>query len=367
MVKKFLLQMWSSFSVTGLMLGTVFFAFSLTPSLVPRIAVLQGVLSGVSFACGYGLGNLFVWVWNYLELPNLATKLAVWTKWAMMVICSGLAMYFLWHASIWQNSIRSLMQLDSVNTAEPFVVALIAFLVFVLVLLLARLFNFSLAKTSGLIRRFLPRRVANVVGFVIIATLSFSLIDGLVFKQVLRVADTIYSDLDSLSEIEFPKPNQPSKTGSTASLISWESLGRMGRNFVSSGPIQQDIQTFFETPVMEPIRVYAGLRSAQTPAERARLALKELIRVGGFERSVLVVATPTGTGWFDPSGVDTVEYLHGGDTAIVGVQYSYLASWLSLLVEPEYGAQTARALFQEIFQYWTKLPKQQRPKLYLHG
>ena len=36
----------------------------------------------------------------------------------------------------------------------------------------------------------------------------------------------------------------------------------------------------------------------------------------------------------DPAATDTLEYLHGGDTAIVAAQYSYLTSPLSLLVEP---------------------------------
>jgi uncharacterized membrane protein len=40
-----------------------------------------------------------------------------------------------------------------------------------------------------------------------------------------------------------------------------------------------------------------GLRSAETPETFAKLALEELERVGGFERSVLIVSTPTGTGW----------------------------------------------------------------------
>jgi uncharacterized membrane protein len=49
------------------------------------------------------------------------------------------------------------------------------------------------------------------------------------------------------------------------------------------------------------------------------------------------------------------------------VQYSYLLSWLSLLVEPDYGADTARALFKEIYGYWITLPKDSRPRLYLYG
>jgi uncharacterized membrane protein len=100
---------------------------------------------------------------------------------------------------------------------------------------------------------------------------------------------------------------------------------------------------------------------------RAKLALEELKRVGGFERSVLIVVTPTGTGWVDPAAIDSVEYLHDGAVASVALQYSYLASWLSLLVEPGYGADAARALFKEIYGYWTTLPKDSRPRLYLHG
>jgi uncharacterized membrane protein len=92
-----------------------------------------------------------------------------------------------------------------------------------------------------------------------------------------------------------------------------------------------------------------------------------LKRVGGFERSVLIVVTPTGTGWVDPAAMDSVEYLHNGDIASVALQYSYLASWLSLIAEQGYGADASRALFKEIYGYWTKLPKNNRPRLYLYG
>src|SRR5690606_26469276 len=32
-----------------------------------------------------------------------------------------------------------------------------------------------------------------------------------------------------------------------------------------------------------------------------------------------------------------------------------------------YGAQAARALFTEVYAYWTSLPRDKRPRLYLHG
>lgn len=74
-----------------------------------------------------------------------------------------------------------------------------------------------------------------------------------------------------------------------------------------------------------------------------------------FDRSTLIVITPTGTGWIDPAAMDAVEYLCDGDVASVAVQYSYLNSPLSLLFQSEYGAAAARALLAEIYGYWTTL------------
>jgi uncharacterized membrane protein len=52
------LKFLQSLSTTGLILGTLFFIASLTPTLIPRTYLSQGVLSGVCFAIGYGLGEL---------------------------------------------------------------------------------------------------------------------------------------------------------------------------------------------------------------------------------------------------------------------------------------------------------------------
>jgi uncharacterized membrane protein len=181
------------------------------------------------------------------------------------------------------------------------------------------------------------------------------------------VLDSSFREFDALLEPERPQPTAPGKTGSTASLVRWNELGRAGREFVASGPSAAQISAFTGRPSQQPVRVYVGLLGADTPRERAKLALEELKRQGGFDRSTLIVITPTGTGWIDPAAMDAVEYLLDGDVASVAVQYSYLNSPLSLLFQPEYGAAAARALFAEIYGYWTTLPRDKRPKLYLHG
>jgi uncharacterized membrane protein len=259
------------------------------------------------------------------------------------------------------------MGLEPVDTVYPVRTGLIALLTFASLIALARLFQVTFLFVSRRLHRFVPKRVSYVVGIVIAVALFWSVINGVLLRFGLQAADASFQAFDELMEPERQQPTDPNKTGSGASLIKWAELGRAGREFISSGPTSEELGAFLGKRALEPIRVYVGLRSAETPEARAELALKELERVGGFERSVLVIVMPTGTGWVDPAAMDTIEYLHGGDVASVAIQYSYLTSWLSLVVEPDYGGEAARALFAAIYGHWTKLPRESRPRLYLHG
>ncbi|MDT2022516.1 alpha/beta-hydrolase family protein [Methylocella sp. CPCC 101449] len=362
-----LVRFWSSFSMTGLLLATLFFAASLTPTLIPRNYLTQGVLSGVAAAAGYGLGFFLRWLWRYLELPEFNARTQYISKIVASVVCGLIGLAFLWQAAEWQNSIRRLMHLDPVDTAHPFEVGAIALLTFIVVIALARLFNLLLYFISGQLNRVVPKRMSYVVGTAIAVLLFWSAANGVIFRYALRVLDSSFQRLDALMPPDMQAPTDPTKTGSAASLVRWKDLGRMGRSYIATGPSAADINAFTKEPAKQPVRVYVGLESGATPQERARLALEELKRAGGFNRKTLVIITPTGTGWVDEQAIDPIEYLHHGDIASVAAQYSYLASWMSLLVEPGYGAEQSRALFSEIYGYWRNLPRDGRPNLYLFG
>jgi uncharacterized membrane protein len=360
--------LWHSFSTAGLLLGTLFFAASLTPTLLPRNFLTQGVLSGCSLAVGYGIGVFGGWLWAYMEFPQLKDRLLrLVAKPAAATGCAVVAVISLWQAARWQNSIRELMQLEPIDTAHPIEISLIALIVLSILLSLAWFLRLTLRFVAIRVSRLLPRRVSNVIAVAAAIVLFWSVISGVLFRGALAIADSSYREFDKLVEPEAEQPTEPLKTGSSASLLSWGELGRAGREFISSGPTRGEISTFFGRDALNPTRVYVGLRSAETLEARAKLALEELKRVGGFERSVLIVITPTGTGWVDPAALDSVEYLHRGDVASVALQYSYLGSWLYLLAGADYGADAARALFKEIYGYWTTLPRDRRPRLYLHG
>lgn len=354
-------------SLPGLVWGTFFFAASLTPSMIPRHFVLQGALSGFSFALGYGLGTMLERIWTYVQLPRPGTDFVRGATQVTAAICLVVAVTFLWLETGWQNAVRTALQLPREAGASPVLVGLVAAITFWVLRAIARLIGLIFRVIARRLRRHMPDRAANALGVVLAALLCWSVIDGLLFRLALGIADRSYREFDALIETDVARPIDPMRTGSVASLLDWQHLGRAGREFVDAGPTRESIVAVLGGAAEQPIRVYAGLNSAPTPRARAELALAELKRVGAFDKSVLVIVVPTGTGWVDPAGIDTVEYLHRGDVASVAVQYSYLSSWLSLLIEPENGSETAHALFDTVYGYWTTLPQGGRPRLYLHG
>jgi len=356
-----------SLSGVGLMLGTLFFAAALTPTLIPRTHVTQGVLAGTCLAAGYGVGVLWHWLWAYMELPEPRGRAARIINAVIGLLCLSVAIVFLGRAAEWQNTIRALMHMEPVTSAHPIKVSLIALATFAVLLALARLFKLIARYLARKVRRVVPRRVANVTGAAIAILIFWLLATDVFFRGALHVLDASFREFDALLEPERPQPTADLKTGGPASLIRWNELGRAGREYIASGPTASEITTQSGREAQEPIRVYVGLRGATSPQARAQLALDEMKRVGAFDRSVLVVITPTGTGWVDPAAADSLEYLLNGDVASVAMQYSYLSSPLSLLAQPEYGAEAARALFQAVYGHWTTLPKDRRPRLYLHG
>lgn len=356
-----------SLSGVGLMLGALFFAAALTPTLIPRSYLTQGALAGGCFAIGYFAGVLWRRLWHYLEFPEPSPRARSIVNALVTAGCLLVVVIFLRRTAEWQNSIRTVMKMTPVETAHPLKVCVIALITFAVLLVLGRLFAFVARFLAVRTKRVIPRKLANVLGVLIAGLLFWSIASNVLVRTAFNALDSSFRELDALQEPERPQPAAPDRTGSSASLVKWQELGRMGRRFIASGPNATEISAVTGQPAQDPVRVYVGLGSRDTAQARAKLALEELKRQHGFQRKVLVVITPTGTGWVDPSAMDTVEYLHHGDVASVAMQYSYLNSPLSLLFQPEYGAAASRALFAEIYGYWTSLPKDKRPKLYLHG
>ena len=357
----------SPLSAAGLVAGSLFWFAALSPSLIPRDGVLQGAIGGLCFSIGYGLaaGIAALWRWlgfRVIQQPLLGRfrKLSALAAAAVILIGAMLG-------GGWQNEVRQALGMPPAEAGWPFILLGVGLgLIFVL-LLIGRFFAALRDILKAPLRRVLPRRAAVLTASALAAWIFWSIGNGFLLDALLRGLDSSYRRIDALIPADEQKPAAPLKSGSAASLLAWDQLGREGRRRVLTSPGADEISAITGKPAMDPLLVYVGLNSAETPQQRAALALAEMERIGAFNRKLLVIATPTGTGWVDPAGMIPLEVMQGGDVASVSVQYSYLPSWLTLFVDPAYGEETANAVFETVYGHWRSLPKETRPRLFLFG
>ncbi|WP_421694331.1 alpha/beta hydrolase [Aestuariivirga sp.] len=354
-------------SAAGLVAGALFWLAALTPSLIPRNGLLQGAIAGLCFAVGYGLAAGVAQLWVWLGLPAPGTGPLHWLRRVAAVAAGVIVIAAAFFAGGWQNDVTKALGLPSVPAGWPFVLLAVGVALFIVLLMIGRFFGALRELYLLPMRRLLPMRAAILLASVLALWSFWAIGNGVLLQALLRGLDSAYRTVDAVIPADEAPPKDPLKTGSAASLLSWEELGREGRRRVLAAPDAAQITGITGKPAAEPLRIYVGLNSARTPEERAALALAEMERVGAFSRKLLVIATPTGTGWVDEAAMMPLEVMQGGDLASVSVQYSYLPSWLTLFVDPVYGEDTARAVFDAIYGHWRSLPKDSRPRLFLFG
>ena len=168
------------------------------------------------------------------------------------------------------------------------------------------------------------------------------MINGVLIRGFLVGANRVFQPQNTTTRAAITQPLDLERSGSPTSFAPWETLGYQGRNFVATGPHAFELTRLNGRPAKEPIRVYAGLQTADTDEERAAILVRELERTRAFERKVLVIVPTTGTGWINPVAARALELMYNGDTAMVGSQYSYLPSWISFLGDREKSMESGR-------------------------
>ena len=353
----------------GLVGGLVLFCLSMTPSLVPRLWLFQGTVSGISVAVGYGVGSAAsAGVRKLLPRePSPTVKRNSW--WVLLGSTLVLGGLFLYYGSEWQQQVRRAMGMDQLRATEWFATVVSTAVLAYLLVVVSRTIRGATRVLIRLLDRMFPHQVTVVGSVVTVAVVVALLLEGVLFNGMIGALNRTYALTDRDTNPWITRPVSELRTGGPGSLVEWESLGVRGRDFTGDGggPTMSEIEAFSGEPAMEPIRVYVGLRSADTLDERIDLALAELERTGAFERSVLVVNTTTGTGWVDENVADSLEFLHNGDTAQIAMQYSYLPSWVSFLVDRSEASSTGEQLITAVVDRVNDMNPADRPKLFVFG
>jgi uncharacterized membrane protein len=356
----------------GLVLAVLFWIPALTPTLIPRAPMTQAVVNAVVLAIAYGLGSLIglgvrvLWKRRSRHFPAVTRRVAWVTLGIGWLI--GLAVGMpLWLA--WQNDQRAVMGMAALDGVDALLMVVLSIVIGVVLVVVGRLIGSAVVGVVRLSRRVMPSLPAAVpVGLAVFVVL-LGFVGWAAWEGVTALAESTHRAQNAGTDEGTLQPESPSVSGSAESLVAWDTLGRQGRNFVSGATSLEQLRQFHEpnAALIEPVRVYVGVESARSVPERAELAVRELERAGGFDRDVLAVWVPTGTGWTIPEAAEALEQLHGGDTAVVAVQYSVLPSLLAVLMEPGREVETGLALFDAVHARWLDLPADRRPRIVLFG
>jgi uncharacterized membrane protein len=196
---------------------------------------------------------------------------------------------------------------------------------------------------------------------------ALSVLGSALYRLMRRVDRKIERGAEQIEGAFDEAPTSQLVSGGPGSGVAWETLSRQGRRNVATVLQPEAIEAVMGEPAAaEPIRVFVGLESALTEAERIALTVEELRRTGAFDRELLMVISPTGTGYVNYVAVETAEYLTRGNMASVTMQYSLRPSPLSLDRVAE-GRRHYRMLIDAIHNALAERPPEKRPRVVLFG
>ncbi|UGQ57126.1 alpha/beta hydrolase [Rhodococcus pyridinivorans] len=269
----------------GLVVALFFFAWSLSPSLIPREWYFQGLISGVTGIVGYGIGVLVA----FPARRWIAPRLTWWRRRhtvrriaevLVALVAVGTLLGSLLAAAGWQNEIRVLMGIETTTGFAYLRTGLVSVAVFAALLYIARGLRWVGRRFAEFLatRLRVPVVAAGVLAPVILVLAVVVFVDQVLLASSSMAARIVFADDNNSTDPGVEQPQIPERSGSPASTSSWESLGRQGRTFVAGGMDAEQLTELNDAPALEPIRVYAGLEADGTTDEQVQLILDELDR-----------------------------------------------------------------------------------------
>ncbi|WP_281983226.1 alpha/beta-hydrolase N-terminal domain-containing protein [Thalassorhabdomicrobium marinisediminis] len=194
-------------------------------------------------ALGYLIGRISVTLWRLMELPEPRGRTVLIARLVTGVPVLIILTLCLINARDWQNSIREPMGmelLDSVHTLRMIVLAVTVFAVLVLI---GYSLHWLFMRFRSWLYRYLPRRTANVAGFLLTVVVVVGVTRDGVLDRVISGLDASMTAAQNLFDTAPPIPDG-TVTGGEGSLVGWGALGQPGRNFATTGPDAADIAAF---------------------------------------------------------------------------------------------------------------------------
>lgn len=365
----------------GLILGALMFALSLTPSLLTRDWLFQGVAAGLSAATGHLVGAVLQWIW-VLWLRDLVEPSAVllargrrvpehwWPRIRLALVAVIVVALLIWilFAVRWQQEIADLMGDESYSAGEFLKVLPVGLVLWAGFYVVGK----AVVRATLLLAGAVPGQRTRyglklLLSWSVVALVTVVVVDQVIPGTILRVSERVFSVRDGEIRDDLVEPRVSERSGGPGSINDWEDLGAYGTRFTALGLYKDELEELTGRPAEEPIRVYAGLSSGDTDRDRAQNVVRELERTNAQEREALMVVPTTGTGWVNPTAAQAFELMFDGNTAIAADQYSYLPSAVQFITDRDRAREAGHALISAVAAWWKQLPEDDRPKMYVYG
>ena len=269
-----------SASPTGLVAGLVFWFASLTPTLVPRGWIVQGVTSGACLAIGYGVGAMAErMAARALPRPRGGLELRRPRPAASVAVVPVVALAGMVAWAAWQDEARDLVGMPHLAWWEGPPMVALALIVATGLIWLGTAVGSSVLRAHGGIRRRLPARLP-LPATVALSVAFVGVVGGqVVLRASVGAVNAVYEVLDHGTNPGIEPPMLPSVSGSPSSLVGWETMGLWGRDFAAGVTSRDELLAYHgsNARVRDPVRVFVGMRTADTVEERAAIAVREQI------------------------------------------------------------------------------------------
>lgn len=330
------------------MVAAWFYLDSLRPSLLPRGAIVQAFVSSVWILLGYVLGLVLSWLISRryrIQVSLVVKRMVVWVAFIL-----GFLMTLI--AADWQRQ-----QIDQLRLPDQPYQPVVTYLLVVLATLFLVLVGSGIHRLILFFTNHLHRWITRWMSYIGSVVLVLAMLYIALSYGVLKIQQNLERSQRAYDPA-MTKPTSMLRSGGPGSLVSWEGLGKKGREFAgtTSGNYQ-----------VEPIRVYAGIDNESDLERRAQLVVDELQRTGAFTRHAIVLYTPSGTGWVSEAAVAPVEEYFDGNVASAALQYSAVSSFLQFVIDQDIAGQASNAMFDKVREKLNELPQAMRPRLYLYG
>ncbi len=204
---------------TGIAFASLFFCWSLTPSLLPRDWLYQGLIGGINAAFGYAVGTAIGWLvyeFGLARRPWLAAAGPVHAaiKVLVPVVSALAAITMLIYSAGWQRELSALMTRGHhhhryIRTGG------LSLLVAAALISLWRVLRDLVRWVARQLNKWLkiPRPAASAAGFAVVLVLVFMLVDGILLRVGYGVVNSIFSLQNNETRPGAVQPILPEKSG----------------------------------------------------------------------------------------------------------------------------------------------------------